>query len=183
VTSQKRINGATLRLVKCDITDLEVDAFVYYARPDLKLGSGFGTAIAMRGGPSVQEALNEIGPRRLTEAVVTAAGEMKAKFIIHAIGPAFQEEDLDSKLRQTIRNVLKEAEAKGITQIAFPPMGAGFYGVPLADSARITLGTISEYLSHNSNINDIVICLLDNREYQPFHEELARMPETAKETA
>jgi len=170
-----RIKNCNLRLLKCDITDLDIESFVYYAQENLALGSGFGTAISVRGGPTIQKELNKIGKIELTEAVVTEAGEMKAKYIIHANGPKFMEENLAEKLKQTVINSLKKAEEKGIKAIAFPPMGAGFYGVPLEQSAEITLNTIKEYLSGETNLEDTVICLLDNREYIPFEKRLSSL--------
>jgi O-acetyl-ADP-ribose deacetylase (regulator of RNase III) len=100
---------------------------------------------------------------------------MKAKYIIHAVGPRFQEEDMEDKLRTTVRNVLKAAEEKGITAVAFPAMGAGFYGVPLPVSARATLETIMEHLVAGSGIRDVVVSLLDDREYQPFKSQLSTL--------
>jgi O-acetyl-ADP-ribose deacetylase (regulator of RNase III) len=170
-----QVNNTTVKLMKCDITDLEIESFVFYAREDLELGSGFGTAIAMRGGPSVQEELKQFGGADTTSVVVTKAGNMKAKFIVHAVGPKFQEEGIEAKLKTTILNTLKEADAKGITAIAFPPMGAGFYGVPLPTSANITLSTIKEYLNGETGIKEVVVCLMDNREYKPFQEKLTSM--------
>ncbi|MCI0471149.1 MAG: macro domain-containing protein, partial [Candidatus Aminicenantes bacterium] len=111
----------------------------------------------------------------LTEAVVSTAGEMKAKYIIHANGPKFQEEDISGKLKRTVINSLKAAEKKGIKAIAFPAMGAGFYGVPLEQSSEITLNTIKQYLSNGSTLENVVICLLDNREYIPFEKQLSAM--------
>jgi O-acetyl-ADP-ribose deacetylase (regulator of RNase III) len=181
MSDQRKINRTNVRVVKGDITDLEIDAFVYYARPDLKLGSGFGTAISVRGGPSIQEELNQLAPRKITEAVVTNAGEMKAKFIVHAVGPAFQEDNLEEKLRVTIRNTLREAESKGITQIALPPMGAGFYAVPLASSADITVSAVADYLAGDTNIKEVVICALDTREFKPIEEKLAKLTPNVKE--
>jgi O-acetyl-ADP-ribose deacetylase (regulator of RNase III) len=100
---------------------------------------------------------------------------MKARYIVHAVGPRFQEEDTDAKLRRTIENSLRQAAAKGITAIAFPAMGAGFYGVPLPVSARVTLETIRDYLAGSPTIKDVVICLLDNREYKPFQSQLTAL--------
>jgi O-acetyl-ADP-ribose deacetylase (regulator of RNase III) len=170
-----KVKNCNLRLLKGDITDLDIESFVYYAREDLALGSGFGTAISIRGGPTIQKELNEIGKINLTEAVVSSAGEMKAKYIIHANGPKFQEENLPEKMKHTIINSFKKAEEKGIKAIAFPPMGAGFYGVPLAQSAEITLGTIKEYLSGETKLDDVVVCLNDNREYIPFEKKFSSM--------
>lgn len=169
---QLTINGRTLRLTKGDITDLEIESFVFYAQHNLALGSGYGTAISVRGGPSVQEELKELGRVNTGDVVVTSAGEMKAKFIVHAVGPRFQEEDTEGKLRMTVENALKQAEAKGITAIAFPAMGVGFYGVPLPISARVTLKTIRDHLMGATSIQEVVVCLLDNREYQPFQSQL-----------
>ncbi len=170
-----KVKNCNLRLLKGDITDLDIESFVYYAREDLALGSGFGTAISVRGGPTIQKELNEIGKIKITEAVVSSAGEMKAKHIIHANGPKFQEENIPEKLKQTIINSLVKAEEKGIKAIAFPPMGAGFYGVPLEQSAEITLNTIKEYLLSETKLDDVVVCLLDNREYIPFEKKFSSL--------
>jgi O-acetyl-ADP-ribose deacetylase (regulator of RNase III) len=172
MSDELQINNSTLSIIKGDITDLKIEAFVYYAQEDLALGAGFGNSISMRGGPSIQKELQELGPLKTTEVVLSSAGEMKADYIIHAVGPKFQEEDLESKLKETIMNSLKLADLKGIKKIAFPPMGAGFYGVPLDQSARVMFDTISEYLSGETEIDEVVICLLDNREFKPFQEQL-----------
>jgi len=170
-----KVNNCNFKLIKGDITDLDIESFVYYAREDLALGSGFGTAISVRGGPAIQKELNEIGNIELTEAVVSSAGEMKANYIIHANGPKFQEENTPEKLKKTILNSLKKAEEKGIKAIAFPPMGAGFYGVPLDQSAEITLGTIKEYLSNETKLADVVVCLNDKRELIPFEKKFSSL--------
>jgi O-acetyl-ADP-ribose deacetylase (regulator of RNase III) len=159
-----------IHLYLADITDLDIECFVYYARADLKLGSGFGGAIAIRGGPSIQQELDDLAPIKPGEAVITNAGDLKANFIIHANGPKFQEEDTEEKLKITINNVLKLADSSGIKAIALPPMGAGFYGVPLKVSAEICLDTAKKYLQNSSGINEIVFCLLDNREYRAFEQ-------------
>ena len=95
MSDELTVKNSRLRLIKGDITDLEIDAFVYYAQHDLALGSGFGTAISQRGGTKVQEELNSLAPLKTTEVVITDAGEMKANHIIHAVGPRFQEENLE----------------------------------------------------------------------------------------
>ncbi len=166
MSEKKQINNSTLGVIKADITATEIDAFVFYARNDLKLGSGFGNAIALRGGPSIRKELENLGPLNVTEVVVTTAGTMKAKNIIHACGPKFQEENIEEKLKTTIQNVLKAAEANGIESIAFPPMGAGFYGVPIDLSAKITIDSIADYLAKGSEIKDVVVCGNDTREYK-----------------
>ena len=173
---EKKINERVLRIVREDVTDVEVDAFVYYATPDLVLGSGWGTAIAVRGGPSIQEELNGLGPVETGAAVITAGGEMKAKHIIHAVGPKFQEEDEEAKLRKTMLSVLKCAEDNGVGTLAFPPMGTGFYGIPLDLSARVMLETIRDRLSNGqSSIKEVLICLMDSREFPPFEAQMDKI--------
>jgi len=169
------IRRTTIRLVKDDITNLEIESFVFYARPDLKLGSGFGTAISVRGGPTIQEELNTLGERAVTDVVLTSAGDLRAKYIVHAVGPSFQEPDLEAKLETTITNVLTTAVRRGIKRLAFPAMGAGFYGVPLPVCADIMLRAITKYVeSGEGRFEEIVICVLDNRELKPFRDQLSR---------
>lgn len=164
------IQNCTLRLIQQDITDFEVEAIVFYARPNLALGSGFGSAITRRGGPSVKAELDKIGSANPTEAVITAAGNMKTHYIVHAVGPAFQEEQLEEKLQTTILNSLRCAEEKGIRQIAFPPMGAGFYGVPLSSCREIMIRSIKEHMAGGGAMREIVICANDPREYRAFQD-------------
>jgi O-acetyl-ADP-ribose deacetylase (regulator of RNase III) len=168
VSQDVQINRSIVRLVKGDITDLEVDAFVFYAQPDLALGSGFGTAISVRGGPTIQQELQKLGPVATGEAVVSEAGKLKASFIVHAVGPRFQEDDTEVKLRTTVRNSLKRAEEKGIKRIAFPAMGAGYYGIAPDLCARVMLEAIKSHLQGETGIQEVVICVLDTRQYAAF---------------
>jgi O-acetyl-ADP-ribose deacetylase (regulator of RNase III) len=169
MTPEKKIKEKLMRIVKDDITNLEVDAFVFYASPDLQLGSGYGGAISMRGGPAIQEELKKFGTVETGAAVTTSGGDLKAKYIVHAVGPRFQEADTESKLRTVTLNSLKEAESKGVERLAFPTMGTGFYGIPLDLSAKVTLGAIGEYLKNDrTKIKEVVICTRDPREIKPF---------------
>jgi O-acetyl-ADP-ribose deacetylase (regulator of RNase III) len=168
MTLSKIIGNCQIRLIKGDITDLEVEAFVYYARSDLKLGAGFGNAIAVRGGPTIQKELEQFGNINSCAAVITSAGDMKAEYIIHANGPKFQEPDLESKLEQTILNSLHLAEEKGIKQVAFPPMGTGFYAIPLQMCAEVMLRAFKEYLKKKHKLEEIIISVVDKREFEPF---------------
>ena len=119
--------------------------------------------------------MDEIGSVALTDAVVTAGGSLKAKHIVHAVGPTFQEEEIESKLRVTILNALKRAE-RGIRQIALPLMGAGFYAIPLDTCTQIMMYSIGEYLSKGSSLSEIFICANDPREYRAFQKALKAAP-------
>ncbi len=169
------VHQSTLRLTRADITALDVEAFVFYARPDLALGSGFGNAIARRGGPGIKRELDAVGAIPATEAVVTGGGQLKARHIVHAAGPVFQEDDLESKLRATVLNALRRADERGITQIAFPPMGAGFYGIPLPVCIGVMLEAITAYLSGRTGIREVLLCANDGREYAAFESRLAAL--------
>jgi O-acetyl-ADP-ribose deacetylase (regulator of RNase III) len=170
-----RVHRSVLRLVKADITTLDVEAFVFYARPSLALGSGFGNAIARRGGPAIKKELDGLGPIAPTDAVVTSGGNLKARHIVHAAGPVFQEAQLQDKLRATIVHALERAEERGVRQIAFPPMGAGFYGVPLPLCADLMVSTILSYLSNSTGIREVVLCANDARERAAFEARLAAL--------
>ena len=175
VATDKQINDCVIRLIKDDITDIEVDAFVFYAQEDLAVGSGFGTSISVRGGPSIAKELEELAPVAVGEAVVTAAGNMKARHIIHAVGPKFQEENTEGKLRTTVLNSLKRAEEKGIGRIAFPAMGAGYYGIPADLSARVMFEAIKTYLEGQTGVKELIICVLDTPQYDAFQARLATL--------
>lgn len=170
-----KINRSVLRLIRGDITELELDAFVFYADPNLAIGSGFGTAISARGGPSIQKELADLGPVETGGVVVSGAGKLKAEYIIHAVGPRFQEEDIEGKLRTTVRNSLQAAEERGVKRIALPAMGAGFYGIPLDVCARVMIDAIKGYLEGETEIQEVVICVIDQREYKPFEPVMAAL--------
>ena len=175
VSQGTRINQSVIQLIKDDITDLDVDAFVFYAQSDLALGSGFGTAISVRGGPTIQQELEDMAPVAVGEAVVSEAGNLKANYIIHAVGPKFREEDTESKLRTTVLNSLRRAEEKAVETLAFPAMGAGFYGIPPELCAKVMLDAITQHLQGSTVIKDVVICVLDSRQYTTFQNALGAL--------
>jgi O-acetyl-ADP-ribose deacetylase (regulator of RNase III) len=168
-----QVNKSTVRLTREDITDLDIQAFVFYAQPDLALGSGFGGAISVRGGPSVQKELDEMGPVATGDAIVSGAGKLKSEYIIHAVGPRFREEDIEGKLRTTMRSCLARAEERGIERIAFPAMGAGYYGIPAPLCAKVMLEVIGQHLQGDTCIKDVVICVLDTNQYDSFKAAMA----------
>ena len=175
VSEGVKINKTTVRVVKDDVTDLDVDGFVFYAVEDLAIGSGFGTAISVRGGPSIEKELKELKPVAMGEAVVTGAGKMKASHIIHAVGPKFQEEDTESKLRATMESALKRAEETSIKRLAFPAMGAGFYGVPVDLCARVMLEALKTHLEGETGLEEVIIALFDSRWVDAFATRLSQM--------
>ena len=170
---QININNSLVKVDKGDLTMLETEAIVHYAQPDLKLGAGFGNAIAVRGGMRIQEELNTLQPISIGEAVITGAGELKADYIIHAVGPRFQEPHTEEKLLKTMQSALNLAEEKGIKKMAFPPMGTGFYGISLDISSKVMLDAIRNHLSSDTVLNEVLICVMDNKEYSAFEKNWA----------
>jgi len=162
------VDGTTVLVARQDITDFEVDGFVFYAVPDLKLGTGFGTAIQARGGASIREELEALAPIAESAAVVTTAGDMKAKHIIHAVGPQFLDPDREEKLRKTMRSSLACMEKEGMKIVAFPVMGAGFYMIPPDLCADVMLETIREHVAKGTCIKTITICVLDSNQEAIF---------------
>ena len=172
---ERRIGERTIRLVREDITDIDVEAFVFDITEDAKLGSGYGSAIATRGGRSVQEELDAVGQCPTGEAIITVAGDLKAKHIIHAVGPTFQEEDTEGKLRTTVLNSMKRAEEAGVERLALPAMGAGYYGTPSDLCARVMLEVIKSYLQGETGITEIVVCVFDTSQYNAFKAQIEKV--------
>jgi O-acetyl-ADP-ribose deacetylase (regulator of RNase III) len=173
MANELKVNESIIRLMVGFITDVgNMDGIVYYARPDLALGSGFGTAISIQGGPKVQEELKKIGSANTTEVVVTGGGNLPVKYILHSVGPQFQEDKYEEKLKTTMLNTLQKAEEYQMRNIVFPAMGAGFYGIPLEVCARLTLKAVRTFLQRAKALREVVFCLRDSRELQAFQKQL-----------
>lgn len=165
---ERKIGDKVIRLIRGDITDIEVDAFVYDLTDDCKLDSGYGGAISQRAGKVVQDELDRVGTLPKGAAVMTTAGKLKANHIIHANGPKFMESDTEAKLRLATLSALELASKKGLSTIAFPPMGTGLYQVPLDLCARVMVETVTKHLQGQTNLKEVDFVALDTREYKPL---------------
>ena len=116
-----------------------------------------------------------MGPVPTGDVVVSGAGNLKARFIIHAVGPRFQEEGTEKKLRTTMANCLRAAEEKGISRIAFPAMGAGYYGVDPGLSARVMTEEIANHVRGETSIEEVVICVFDSPQFNSFQGAVAAL--------
>ena len=163
-----RVNNKVIRVVRGDITDMEVEAFVYDITADARLGTGYGGAIAVRGGKKVQEELDAIGSCPTGEAIVTSGGRMPVKQIIHVNGPKFYEEDQEGKLRRATKAALQLAEEKDIGQLAFPPIGTGFYQVDQQLCARVLVDEVTRHFRGDGGLREVLLVALDTREEKPF---------------
>ncbi|MHC1627496.1 MAG: macro domain-containing protein [Candidatus Nezhaarchaeales archaeon] len=169
------INGRKLKLAKGDITELEVDAIVNAANERLKLGGGVAGAILRKGGWEIQEECDRIGYCPVGDAVVTGAGKLKAKYVIHAVGPRYGEGDEDNKLRNATINSLKRADERKLKSIAFPAISTGIFGFPKDRCADIMLKTIIDYLKGETSLSEVIMCLYDEETYRIFEEKLKNL--------
>ncbi len=173
------IDGKIVELVKGDITDLEVDAIVNAANSSLKMGGGVAGAILRKGGRIIQEECDKIGYCPVGGAVITSAGKLKAKYVIHAVGPRMGEGDEDNKLRNATLNSLELADKYKVTSIAFPAISTGIFGYPKDKCADIMLSTIVKYLSEKkTNLRKVILCLYDDETYRIFEAKLNEIMKT-----
>ncbi len=163
-----------LELVEADITSMEIDAIVNAANEKLKLGTGVSAAIRDKGGPSIQEECNRIGGTAVGTAVMTGAGHLKAKQVIHAVGPKMGDGDEDRKLAAAVRSALALADRNGLRSIAIPAISTGSFGFPIDRAARIMLTEIHRYLQGGTKLERVVVCLKGEEAFGIFRRELRR---------
>jgi O-acetyl-ADP-ribose deacetylase len=163
-----------LELVEGDITDLEVDAIVNPANAQLQLGAGVAGAIRRKGGASIQEECNRIGGTPVGTAVMTGAGHLKARRVIHAVGPQMGEGDEDKKLAAAVRAALALADRRGMKSIALPAISTGNFGFPIERAARIMLTEIHRFLQGGTKLERVVVALYGEEAFGVFKRELRR---------
>ncbi len=156
-----------------DITEMEVDAIVNAANTDLLLGSGVAGAIRKKGGDSIQKECDKVGPIPLGEAAVTGAGNLKAKYVIHAAGMHLGGGVDEDSLRNTTKNSLLRADEKGVHTIAFPAIGTGVGGFPVDSCAKVMVDMVSEHLKNEkTSIEKVYFVLFDEGAFNAFDEYL-----------
>lgn len=170
-----KIGESILELVQGDITEMQTDAIVNAANAALQMGGGVAGAIRRKGGPEIQEECNTIGGTFVGGAVMTTGGKLKAKHVIHAVGPRYGEGDEDTKLRNATLNSLKLADTHSLQSISLPAISAGIFGFPKDRCAEIMLSTTIDYLKGKTNLKRIVYCLYDSETLQLFERELKKL--------
>ncbi len=158
-----------------DITDADVDAVVNAANNDLILGSGVAGAIRRKGGPSIQDECNRIGPIHIGEAAITGAGNLTAKHVIHAASMQLGGCTTECSLRDSTRSTLDLAETNHLKSIAFPAIGTGVAGFPVSRCAEIMLAEIRQHLSGPTALQRVEFVLFDQPTLKTFESVLARM--------
>ncbi|HWR72320.1 MAG TPA: macro domain-containing protein [Nitrospirota bacterium] len=176
-TIEKKIGITTIRLVSADLTERDMDAIVNAANSHLQHGGGVAGAIVRKGGRIIQEESDAIGFVRVGGAAVTSGGNLKARYVIHAVGPRMGEGDEDNKLKKAIRSVLTLAGEKGFASISVPAISAGIFGFPKDRCARILVGETAAFLkeSPGSSLRLIEFCIFDQEAFGYFRDEIGKL--------
>lgn len=167
-----RLGPTSIILMSGDITEVEADAIVNAANPYLEHGGGVALAIVKKGGYEIQEEsrriVRERGPIPVGDVAVTGAGRLRARYVIHAVGPRYGEEGGDEKLASAIRSSLEKAEELGLGSIALPAISTGVYGYPYRRAAEIMARVIRG--KGYESLRRIIVCLYSEEAYRAFEE-------------
>jgi O-acetyl-ADP-ribose deacetylase (regulator of RNase III) len=173
-----QVGKAKVILVQGDITEQDTDAIVNAANPTLMGGGGVDGAIHRKGGPKILEECKRI---RATEwpdglptgkAVMTSGGNLKAKYVIHTVGPVWRggESGEPELLADAYRNSLRLAVSKGLKTIAFPSISTGAYGYPIEKASRIAISTVKEFLEKEDKLDKVILVLFSKRDLEVYEE-------------
>jgi len=170
------IRKGKILLVKGDLTKQDADAIVNAANSGLRGGGGVDGAIHRAGGPSIDEECRKIIARigRLDtgKAVMTTGGNLKARHVIHTVGPVWHGGDHDEErlLADAYRNSLKLAEEEGLETIAFPNVSTGIYGFPKELAAKTAYSAVREALESLRNIKEVRFVCFDDENFDLYRE-------------
>jgi O-acetyl-ADP-ribose deacetylase (regulator of RNase III) len=174
---EMQIGKSKLMIVEGDITKEETDAIVNAANSGLRGGGGVDGAIHRAGGPAIMEECRKIGYCPTGQAVITTGGNLKARHVIHTVGPVYSggKRNEAGLLKSAYLESLKLASQKGLKSVSFPAISAGAYGYPLNEAARIALKTAVDYLKEQPEIELVRFVLFGKSTYDVFAEELQKL--------
>ncbi|HTK18866.1 MAG TPA: O-acetyl-ADP-ribose deacetylase [Mucilaginibacter sp.] len=176
--------NSQIELTKGDITKQHVDAIVNAANTSLLGGGGVDGAIHSAGGQSILDECIKIRNRQggcaVGEAVITTAGNMPAKFVIHTVGPVWSKSntDADALLSNAYRNSLQLATNNSVKTIAFPNISTGIYHFPKEQAAEIAIRTVKDFLSCDKNIEKVIFVCFDEENYEIYQKLLSEESKT-----
>ena len=179
------VNKAILELVEGDITTQDTEAIVNAANSSLLGGGGVDGAIHRAGGPAILEECKQIVSRQgrlpTGKAVITTGGSLKAKYVIHTVGPVWHggQGGEAPLLAGAYRESLKLAAAKGLKSVSFPSISTGAFGYPTSQAAYVALSSTINFLQQDNSLVEVVFVLYDSDTYKIYAETLQRLvPET-----
>ena len=170
-----------IQLIKGDITKVKVDAIVNAANSRLGGGGGVDGAIHRAGGPAIMRECDIIrqkyGGCPTGEAVITSAGNLPAKHVIHTVGPVWRGGDQNEPnlLKNAYLNSMKIAEKHHLKSIAFPNISTGVYGYPSESAADIALATVIDYMNRETTIEVVVFVCFDTISLNIYNEKLKKL--------
>jgi O-acetyl-ADP-ribose deacetylase len=172
-----QIGKSRLAIVEGDITREDTEAIVNAANSGLRGGGGVDGAIHRAGGPAIMEECRKIGSCPTGQAVITTGGNLKAKYVIHTVGPVWSGGNRHEAalLKSAYLESLKLATKKNIKSLSFPAISTGAYGYPLNEAARIAMKTAIDYLTNNPEIEQVRFVLFGKSTYDAFAAEMKRV--------
>jgi O-acetyl-ADP-ribose deacetylase len=177
-------SGATLVLLRGDITKVPADAIANAANSQLAGGGGVDGAIHRAGGPAIMQELDAIrattGGCATGSAVATTAGRLPAKYVFHAVGPVWHggERGEAKLLKSAYQSCLNLAEERGVSTLTFPSISTGVYGYPVSEAARVAVACVAEHLSGGaSSLREISFVLFDDGTLAAYESALAALSE------
>jgi O-acetyl-ADP-ribose deacetylase len=184
VDQAKLDNNKILRLVNGDITERNVDVIVNAANSYLKHGGGVAAAIVRKGGAIIQEESDRIGGGFVPvgSAVITSAGKLPCKAVIHTVGPRMGEGDEDNKLLKSVQSTLALAAENEFKSISIPAISSGIFGFPKDKCAKILVEESERFLEQNNtcSIDIIEFCIFDNETLDSFKTEFVNVKNIIK---
>ena len=167
---ESKIGKTIFFLEDGDITRQETEAIVNAANSRLAGGGGVDGAIHRAGGPAIMEECRKIGSCQTGQAVITSGGNLKAKYVIHTVGPIYQGGGRGEAhlLASAYLESLKLAHKKGIKSVAFPSLSTGAYGYPLDKAAHIAVKTVADYIRENPVFDRVGFVLFGNQALQAY---------------
>ncbi len=167
------IGQTVLELVRGDITEQGTEAIVNSANNQLSPGGGVSGAIHRAAGLGLWEECKKLGDCKTGEAKLTFGHRLKAKYVIHTVGPVYSGSPRDREdLRACYLNSLRLADAKGIVSVSFPAISAGIFGYPLREAAEVSLLAVKDYLKGGTRIRLVRFVLYEQQAYAAYLEAL-----------
>ncbi len=167
-----------IQCIQGDITSIEADAIVNAANNELSGGSGVDGAIHKAGGPQIMDECTAIRKRQggcpTGDAVITTGGALKAKFVIHTVGPVWNggSEGEEQLLASAYRNSLTLAVNNMVKIIAFPNISTGVYGFPKKLAAEIAIQEVKDFLAQDESFQQVIFCCFDEENFQIYTDQL-----------